>query len=114
MEEFEIDGRKRGFLLGTYTFKLIKQVTGINNIPEVLKKMQDGDEDFKCSFYFCCAKYYALHNKQEVDFEEIDVARWQDVLGYRMIEITDSLFQAYTKNWTAPTMGQAIEQNGQQ
>lgn len=112
MTEFEIEGHKRGFKLGTYTFKLINKETGTKNIQDVLARLQQtDDQDFRCSFYFCCAKHYALSNKQEIDFEEVDVADWMDEIGAdRMLEMTNELFKTYVKNLTAPATGQVAPQ----
>lgn len=110
--EFEVFGKQRGFKLGTYTFKLINQLTGTKTVEEVINKLKENDEGFTCSFYFCCAKHYALSNKQEIDFQEVDVADWLDELGIeRVMEITTELFKVYvSKNQTAPTMGQVAQQ----
>lgn len=109
--EFEIGGKRRGFKLGTYTFKLINQVTGTKSIEEVFDKMKSKDSDFNLSVYFCCAKHYAMSNKQPIDFEEVDVADWIDEVGLdKMSEITAELFKVYLlKNLKAPATGQVLQ-----
>lgn len=107
MVEFEVFGKQRGFKLGTYTFKLINQITGTKTIQDVFDRLQEKDEGFGASFYFCCAKHYALSNKKEIDFEEVDVADWLDELGFDKVrEITTELLKMYiSKNQIAPTTG---------
>jgi MinD-like ATPase involved in chromosome partitioning or flagellar assembly len=107
MTDFEIDGIKRGFKLGTYTFKLINQVSETKTIQDVIQKLTNQDEEFTSIFYFCCAKHWAMANKIPIDFEEVHVADWMDELGSeRMKEITGELFKVYiSKNLKAPAMG---------
>ena len=109
--EFEVFGKKRGFKLGTYTFKLINQAAGTTTIEEVFERMKSGSTDFASTFYFCCAKHYAMSNKTVIDFEEVDVADWLDELGLeKMAEITTELFKVYTsKNVKAPETGQVLQ-----
>lgn len=109
--EFEVFGKQRGFKLGTYTFKLINQAAGTKTIEDVFERLKEGSTDFACTFYFCCAKAYALTNKQPVDFQEWDVADWVDELGHaRMSEITTDLFKVYAlKNLKAPETGQVLQ-----
>jgi len=109
--EFEVFGKTRGFKLGTYTFKLINQASGTKTIEEVFERMKAGGTDFASTFYFCCAKHYAMSNKAPIDFEEVDVADWLDELGLEKVgEITTELFQVYTsKNVKAPATGQVLQ-----
>jgi hypothetical protein len=96
--EFEVFGKQRGFKLGTYTFKLINQATGTKTVEEVFARLNEKDESYTLSFYFCCAKHHELSNKKPVDFEEIDVADWLDELGAEKVkEITTELFKVYLK-----------------
>ena len=111
--EFEVFGKKRGFKLGTYTFKLINEVTGTKTIQDVFDRFKENDEGYTCSFYYCCAKHYSLSNKQQVDFTEVDVADWLDELGPDKVrEITTELFKVYlSKNQIAPQeTGQTTQQ----
>ena len=109
--EFEVFGTKRGFKLGTYTFKLINQVTGTKTIEEVFDRMKAGEYEFALSFYFCCAKHYAMSNKIPIDFEEVHVADWIEELGaQKMGELTAELFKVYLiKNLPAPATGQVLQ-----
>lgn len=105
--EFEVFGKIRGFKFGTYTFKLINQATGTKTVQDVFTKLNEHDEGFTCTFYFCCAKHWAMSKKQEVDFDEVEVADWLDELGMDKVrETTTELFKAYiSKNQIAPAMG---------
>ena len=109
--EFEVFGKTRGFKLGTYTFKLINQEAGTKTIEEVFERMKSGATDFASTFYFCCAKHYAMSKKQAIDFEEVDVADWLDELGLdKTAQITTELFKVYTsKNAEAPETGQVLQ-----
>ena len=109
--EFEVFGQQRGFKLGTYTFKLINQHAGTKTIQDVFEKFKEGNEDFTSTFYFCCAKHWAMSNKKEIDFQEVDVADWLDELGQvRVKEMTEELFKVYiTKNLKAPETGQMLQ-----
>lgn len=125
MIQREISGVVRSFYFGTYTFKIIRQNTGIQFIEDVFnhlankKKVDDKFEpvmsqlehiDFLAQFIFACAKHAAMSLKKEVDFNEIDVADWMDVLGYEsamalVLELINSYADA-EKNHQAPVMGQ--------
>ena len=111
--EFEVFGKQRGFKLGTYTFKLINQIAGTKTIEDVFERMKSNDIDFNLTFYFCCAKHYAMSNKQPIDFLEVDVSDWLDELGQaKMTEITTELFKVYLlKNLPAPATGQVLQSN---
>lgn len=108
---FDIDGKQRGFKLGTYTFKLINQAAGTQTIEEVFSKLSEKREDFACTFYYCCAKHWAMSSKIPVDFEEVDVADWLDELGHdRVREITTELLKVYiSKNLKAPETGLELQ-----
>lgn len=110
--EFEVFGKKRGFKFGTYTFKLINEIAGTKTVQDVFDKLKENDEGFTLTVYFCCAKHWALSNKQEVDFTEVEVADWLDELGKEKVgEITLELFKVYfSKNQIAPTTGQETPQ----
>lgn len=110
--EFEVFEKVRGFKFGTYTFKLINEATGTKTIADVFEKFKENDEGFTIAFYFCCAKHWAMSRKEEVDFNEVDVADWLDELGKdKLREITTELFKVYlAKNQTAPTTGQEVPQ----
>ncbi len=114
MTEFEIAGKRRGFKLGTYTFKLINKQTGTKTVQEVFDRMKGQDQDFVSAFYFCCAQHWAMSNKEQVDFQEVDVCDWLDDLGLdKVYEITQELFKVYvSKNPAAPTTGLEPSMNG--
>ena len=109
--EFEVFGKQRGMKLGPYTFKLINKETGTKTVEEVFERMQAKEYDFALSFYFCCAKHYAMSNKIPIDFEEVHVADWIEELGTeKMGEITSELFKVYIlKNLSAPATGQVLQ-----
>lgn len=111
MVEFEVFGKTRGFKLGTYTFKLINQEADTKTVQDVFSRLKESDHSFVCTFYFCCAKHWAMSTKNEIDFTEVDVADWIDELGEkRASEITSELFKVYTgKNQTAPETGQELQ-----
>jgi hypothetical protein len=121
MVEVEIGGKTRGFKFGTYTFKLIEQETGIKTIQGVFEKLLRSDNGeikaqpelnlgFLSTFFYCCAKHYAIQKKQVVDFNEADVSVWFDELGFeKSSEIVTRLIKTYTdsttKNGKAPETG---------
>jgi hypothetical protein len=109
--EFEVLGKRRGFRLGTYTFKLINQMTGTKTVEEVFEKFKENNQEFALAFYFCCAKHYCLSKKQEVDFDEVEVADWLDEIGFDQLRsMTTELFKTYvSKNQPAPATGQAVQ-----
>jgi hypothetical protein len=111
MVEFEVFGKTRGFKLGTYTFKLINQEAGTKTVEEVFEKLKEKREDFACTFYWCCAKHWAMSAKQDVDFSEVDVADWLDELGLEQMQtISAQLFKTYiTKNLKAPETGLELQ-----
>jgi hypothetical protein len=113
--EFEIDGITRGFKFGTYTFKIINKLADTKTVDEVFKKLSEGEEDFASTFYFACARHWAMFNKNEVDFEEVHVAEWVEELGAdRMKTITKELIDVFiAKNLQAPeTTGLPQSNNG--
>ncbi len=126
MIEFEINGKKRGFRFGTYTFKLIYELAGKDvNIEDVFTKLgnRDGSTldqfEFLTTFCYACAKHYALSNKQEIDFTEVDVADWIDERGVTTIlldinELTEVWQGSTKKNMRALETGQQPQSsNGQ-
>ena len=125
MIQRDISGTVRYFYFGTYTFKIIRQNTGLQFIEDVFshlsnKKKVDNEVvpvmsqlehiDFLAQFIFACAKHAAMSLKKEVDFTEIDVSDWMDILGYEssmglVLELINSYAEA-EKNHQAPVMGQ--------
>jgi hypothetical protein len=110
MIEKEISGVKRGFELGTYTFKLIAEHTGERDVRKVIQRLSTGDLPFIVSVGFCCAKHYTERIKKETtDYKEDDVYDWVDDIGFSTFsdEIVAPLLKVYAeKNLRAPAMGQ--------
>lgn len=102
--EFEVGGVKRGFRLGTYTWVLIAEETGITDIPSVFSEIGKQNLKVTAQFYFCTAKHYASSKKQDVDFTALDVSDWLDELGEeKTAEITTELTKIYKpKNSNPP------------
>lgn len=112
MIEKEIGGVKRGFELGTYTFKLIAEHTGERDVRKVIQKLSSGDLPFIVSVGFCCAKHYDLRvaRKEKIEYTEDDVYDWVDDIGFSTFsdEVIAPLLKVYAeKNLMAPTMGQS-------
>jgi hypothetical protein len=111
--EIKVDDKTIGFKFGTYTFKIIRELTGIETIEEVFKKLTvSNNAEFIVSFVQACAIHYAKEKKQEHDFSELEVAGWIDEMGLvaSRLMITE-LIKAYTaKNLPAPVTGQLAEQ----
>lgn len=123
MIEFQIEGRTRGFKFGTYTFKLINQLTGEKSIEEVFALLDGSDKtpmeriEFKRMFFLACAQHYAMSKKQEIDFNELDVSDWIDEIGYTdMQTYLGELIKVYlekaSKNSKALETGQLQSTNG--
>jgi len=127
MIEREIDGHKRGFIFGTHTFRILRDLTGINSIEEVFerlvnKKVVDGEEievsnqidhiGFLCTFLYACAKHYNQSNKIPLDFEEVNVSDWVDDMGLAdSMKLVLELIQTYSlKNLRAPVTGLVEQQ----
>lgn len=131
MSEREISGKVRHFQFGTYTFKIIRQQTGVQFMEDVFfnlaNKKKIGTEngkdvfgppimsqidhiDYLCQFLFSCAKHAALSLKEEIDFNEVDVSDWMDIIGYESaMSLVTELIESYAeseKNHKAPAMGQ--------
>lgn len=125
----EISGKTRHFQFGTYTFKIIRQDTGLQYIEDVFthlsnkkKRIEDGKEvespvmsqlehiDFLSAFLLSCAKHGAMTVKEAIDFNEVDVSNWMDEIGYEsamalVVELVES-YADVEKNHKAPVMGQ--------
>lgn len=132
MKELTISDKVRYFEFGTYTFKIIRQQTGVQTIENVFaylsNKKNTGEVDsegksitepimsqlehvdFICQFLFACAKHGALAMRQEVDFNDVNVSDWMDQIGYTAaMELVLQLIECYAdneKNHKAPVMGQ--------
>lgn len=113
MTDFEVEGVKRGFKFGTYTFKLINQLAGTKTVEDVFNKLAAGEQDFASTFYFACAKHWSMFNKADIDFDEVHVTEWVENLGAeKMSEITKELLEIYiTKNLKAPETGRPVPQS---
>lgn len=79
--EFEIDGVKRGFRLGTSTFKAIKQLTGFSTKEDLTEKVVEGDHEAVLALFYCCAVHWHKSNNRDIDFNEYIVGDWMDFLG---------------------------------
>lgn len=132
MSEREISGRKRYFQFGTYTFKIIRQQTGMQYIEGVFaalaNKKKIGTEngkditepvmsqlehiEFLSQFLFSCAKHAALSLNEKIDFNEVNVSDWMDEIGYESaMSLVLELIESYAeeeKNHKAPVMGQPV------
>lgn len=131
MSEREISGRKRFFQFGTYTFKIIRQQTGVQFIEDVFSNLankkrighENGEDiygppimsqidhiDYLTQFLFSCAKHAALSLKESIDFNDVDVSDWMDQIGYESaMALVTELIESYAeseKNHKAPAMGQ--------
>jgi|SRR5688572_24024022 len=108
----EINGVERGFRFGTYTFKIISEISDLKTIESLFAALKDEPLKFLSVFYFACAKHYAISKKQEVDFNESDVCDWLDEIGFQESQIMlTELLNSYTlKNMKAPMTGQAAQQ----
>lgn len=96
--EFEIDGKQRGFRFGTFAIKVISGLTGISDVHEIFRRIQNQDLDVLLKFYYGCAVHFAEHKKQEVNFNEADVSDWCDELGLDKVnEMTLKLIKTYNE-----------------
>jgi len=121
MIELEISGQIRGFKFGTYTFKLINELSGDKSIEDVFELLSNSEKhsmtdriNFLRTFYFACAKHYTLSKKQIVDFDELEVSDWIDEMGIQKTsDIMAELLKVYTdkntKNSNAPAMGLELQ-----
>jgi len=111
--EIKLGEKIMGFKFGTYTFKVIRELTGVDTIEEVFKKLTvSNNAEFIVSFVQSCAIHYAKEKKQDYNFSDMDAAGWIDEMGLvtSRLMITE-LIKAYTaKNLPAPTTGQLVEQ----
>jgi hypothetical protein len=128
MIEFEIDGRKRGFNFGTYTFKLINKIAGKElTIEQVFEGLEENKKengptilekiDFRRMFLQACAQHYCLSTRQEIDFTEVDISDWMDELGAekvneQMTELLRFYIDKALKNAQALEAGQLQSTNG--
>jgi hypothetical protein len=108
--EKEIQGKTVGFKFGTYTFKVIRQLTGIEVMEDVFRKLTvNNNVEFLVSFLQACAIHYAKEKGQNSEITEEQVCDWMDEIGLadsRMMIM--ELIKAFTvKNLKAPvTAGQ--------
>lgn len=133
MIEREIDGVTRRFVFGTYTIKILKEIAGVKSINEVLEKLvnkrkkqdavlgdvfEDEDiadsvdhQDFIVKFLYACAKNACMLKGITVDFSEVNLYEWFDLLGTESaMLLIKELVEIYTeKNRPAPQAGQSKE-----
>lgn len=108
----KISGVDRAFEFGTYTFKVIDQLTGEKNVHAVFNRLSQNDLPFLMVIFYACAVNGARINKiKEMDFNGDDVYDWADELTMPVVEeILVELVQAYKiKNQRAPETGQPKE-----
>lgn len=102
--EIEVFGETKGFKFGTYTFKVIRELTGIDTIEEVFTSLTASNSlEFLSSFVHACAIHYAREKKIE-EPSELDVSNWMDEIGLtKSRDIVTALIKAFTtKNLNAP------------
>ncbi len=112
--EVQVGDKTIGFKFGTYTFKVIRELTGVDTIEDVFKKLTiSNNAEFLVSFVQACAIHYAREKRVgKVDFSDMDAAEWIDEMGLvaSRLMITE-LIKAYTvKNLPAPETGHMVEQ----
>ncbi len=111
--EVKIGDKTIGFKFGTYTFKVIRELTGVDTIEEVFKTLtKSNNAEFIVSFVQACAIHYAKEKKQDHNFSDLDAAGWIDEMGLvsSRLMITE-LIKSYTvKNLPAPATGHLAEQ----
>lgn len=110
--EFEIEGKKRGFRLGTYAISVAQNKYGASSIEELFRKMGIGSANgvgdthaVLCLFYGAAVHYYEhKFGDHEKDFVIADVSDWMDEIGIeRTTEIFSELLRVYqSKNYRPP------------
>jgi len=110
-----IDGIERGFFFGTHTFRIIREVSGVDSIEDVFKKLVNEKKEYSLveqitfisTFLYSCARHYNESNSIAVDFNEANVSDWMDELGLtESMKLVTELVKVYkTKNLKAPAMG---------
>lgn len=112
-----IAGKHRHFMFGTYTFKLIREATGLEHVEDVFegianKKTDDNGNttqvrsdlehvEFISSFLHACAIHGARTAKEKVDFDEVEVSDWIDEIGLeKSINLIGDLIQSYSARGT--------------
>jgi hypothetical protein len=125
MVEVEIGGVKRGFRLGMQTFRMMREITGIDTLDDVFRGIANnaapsGHEKqpirsqidhvfFINDFLYACAKDYARVAKQPFDYTKEDISDWMDECGLQeAMQVVGKLIQTYNeKNSKAPATGQS-------
>ena len=110
MIEKTVNGVTHGFRFGTYTFKILSELTGEDmEIEDVFDALSNKSVRFVSTFYYACAKHYAISKTGQCDFSEVHIADWLDELGFEGgQEIFQALIKAYQlKNQKAPETGHA-------
>lgn len=124
-----IAGEERGFLFGTYTLKIIREVTGIEIIEDVFYgianftwldrengvksdpiRSQIDHMQFLNSVLYACAKHACIsEGKEHKHINEALVSDWMDELGLKeAMNLLTELIKSYTaKNVKAPVTGLA-------
>jgi hypothetical protein len=111
--EIDINGQKRGFKFGTYTFKVIREISGVDTIEGVFTTLtKSNNAEFIVSFVQACAIHYAKEKGLDTKITDMQVSDWIDEMGLVncRLMITE-LIRAYTaKNLPAPATGQLAAQ----
>ena len=112
MIEIEVNGEKKGFVFGTNTFRIIRGVTGIQSMEDVMtglgnidkKRSQLEHVEFINDFLWSCAQDYARKMKLSMEFTTADVSDWMDEIGLQeTMNIVAELIKSYhEKNLKAP------------
>jgi len=108
--EFEVDGVRRGFKFGTYALRVISKETGIADIKEIFKRIEQGDLDVLGKFYYGSAVHYAKSKTpklkdEDIDFDEVAVSDWMDMIGQdKIAEMTLQLLESYQPKNSQPPM----------
>lgn len=129
MRSIEINGRIRHFEFGTYTFKIIRELIGIKHVEEVFEGISnktavrdddgnvvlDDNKDpvmkdvrsqvehieFITMFLYACAMHGTKLNKEEVDFNDVEVSAWMDEIGVtKAYDLIGGLMESYNDKST--------------
>jgi len=111
----KIGETERGFLFGTHTFRIIREVSGVDSIEEVFSRLINEKKEhsltdqieFIATFFFCCARHYNESNNKPIDFNVAAISDWMDEYGLtESMKVVTELIKVYTeKNLKASAMG---------
>lgn len=80
VSEIEVNGVKRGFRFGTYTFAVATKEENCS-ITQLYERLGEGNLTAILNFLYAAAVSYQKHKKLPVDFDAVDVSDWLDVIG---------------------------------